>query len=231
MLPCTAASTASVLCSVITTSLHLVLTTGVVTAVAIQCAPKPSSVQVAFLQCPDFAAVQEVLATAKQQLGEILSAVEFLDSESLHLATTFIPGVSNPLDNTGAAAAEGQQSGQSAAAAGAGGSGPMYMVIETQGSSEPHDKEKLEAFLEVCGVLRASGRLVSGDALYLLRKGMHALGRARPVYTLKALIQSQRVTGTSGVSCTYAAAFLLEPRDAWSSLLVVEHSGQSVSEP
>jgi D-2-hydroxyglutarate dehydrogenase len=108
---------------------------------------------VAFLQCPNFAAVQAVLATAKQQLGEILSAIEFLDSESLQLATSLLPGVSNPLDNTGAAAAAaGQQGRQSAAAAGAGGSGPMYMVTETQGSSEAHDKEKLEVFLEVCGL-------------------------------------------------------------------------------
>jgi hypothetical protein len=29
----------------------------------------------------------------------------------------------------------------------------MYMVIETQGSREQHDKEKLEAFLEVSGVV------------------------------------------------------------------------------
>jgi D-2-hydroxyglutarate dehydrogenase len=113
----------------------------VITAVAIQCAPKPSSVQVAFLQCPSFTAVQQVLSTAKRQLGEILSAVEFLDSGSLSLATSLLPGVSNPLGNTGAAAAEG------AAAAAAG--SPMYMVIETQGSRERHDKEKLEAFLEV----------------------------------------------------------------------------------
>lgn len=118
--------------------------TGVVTAVAIQCAPKPSSVQVAFLQCPSFAAVQQVLSAAKQQLGEILSAVEFLDAASLQLATTLLPWVSNPLGSTGAAAAAA--AGQAAAAAG---DSSMYMVIETQGSNEAHDKEKLESFLEV----------------------------------------------------------------------------------
>lgn len=119
---------------------------GVVTAVAIQCAPKPSSVQVAFLQCPSFSAVQQVLSAAKRQLGEILSAVEFLDSGSLSLATTLLPGVANPLQHTGtaAAAAPAEQAG-AASTAGA----PMYMVIETQGSNEQHDKEKLESFLEV----------------------------------------------------------------------------------
>lgn len=122
------------------------LLTGVITAVAIQCAPKPSSVQVAFLQCPSFAAVQQVLSTAKRQLGEILSAVEFLDAGSLSLATSLLPGVSNPLGNTGAAAAAAEGVAVSVAAG-----SPMYMVVETQGSSEQHDKEKLEAFLEVGG--------------------------------------------------------------------------------
>jgi FAD/FMN-containing dehydrogenase len=122
---------------------------GIVTAVAIQCAPKPSSVQVAFLQCPNFAAVQHVLATAKRQLGEILSAVEFLDSASLSLATTLLPGVSNPLDNTGSAAPAEAAAQGAAGGGGTGESGPMYMVIETQGSNERHDKEKLETFLEV----------------------------------------------------------------------------------
>ena len=124
---------------------------GIVTAVAIQCAPKPSSVQVAFLQCPNFAAVQHVLATAKRQLGEILSAVEFLDSASLSLATTLLPGVSNPLDNTGSAAPAEAAAQGAAGGGGTGESGPMYMVIETQGSNEMHDKEKLETFLEVGG--------------------------------------------------------------------------------
>lgn len=86
------------------------LPAGVVTAVAIQCPPKPSSVQVAFLQCPSFAAVQQVLAQAKRQLGEILSAVEFLDSGSLALATSLLPGVSNPLQQPGAATAAAEAS-------------------------------------------------------------------------------------------------------------------------
>lgn len=54
---------------------------GVVTAVAIQCAPRPRSVQLAFLACPDFAAVQRTLLLARGMLCEILSAVEFLDEQ------------------------------------------------------------------------------------------------------------------------------------------------------
>lgn len=121
--------------------------TGVVTAVAIQCAPKPASVQVAFLQCPSFAAVQAVLAHAKRHLGEILSAAEFLDSPSLQLATTLLPGVANPLAPTPAAADTTTSSSSGGASLSEG--CPMYMVIETQGSNARHDREKLESFMEV----------------------------------------------------------------------------------
>lgn len=117
---------------------------GVVTAVAIQCAPKPASVQLAFLSCPSFAAVQQVLKHAKQSLGEILSAVEFLDQESMDMATQHLPGVSNPLTQAGPDAAQQQQQ-QDGLEPG----GPFYMVVETQGSNAAHDKEKLEGFLEV----------------------------------------------------------------------------------
>jgi D-2-hydroxyglutarate dehydrogenase len=102
-------------------------------------------VQLAFFQCPSFTAVQQVLLSAKRQLGEILSAVEFLDAESLHMVTTHLPGVVNPLQQqTGSAA--GQQQQQDASD---GQQQPLYMVVETQGSNEVHDREKLEAFLEV----------------------------------------------------------------------------------
>lgn len=119
-------------------------TAGVVTAVAIQCPPKPASVQLAFLSCPSFQAVQQVLLTAKRSLGEILSAAEFLDQESMEMVTGYLHGVSNPL----------QQTGPTTAAAGGGGDvsagdGQFYMLIETQGSNAEHDQQKLEGFLEV----------------------------------------------------------------------------------
>ena len=41
--------------------------------------------QVSFLACPSFSAVQQVMVRAKRRLGEILSAVEFLDRPSLDL--------------------------------------------------------------------------------------------------------------------------------------------------
>lgn len=67
-------------------------TLGVVTAVSIQCVPRPASVQLAFLACASFEHVQRVLQAAKASLGEILSACEFLDAESMAMATTYLPG-------------------------------------------------------------------------------------------------------------------------------------------
>jgi D-2-hydroxyglutarate dehydrogenase len=105
-------------------------------------------VQLAFLSCPSFTAVQLVLRHAKQSLGEILSAVEFLDKESMNMATQYLPGVSNPLTQAGPDAAAQQQQQEGGQEQG----GPFYMVVETQGSNAAHDKEKLEGFLEVGGV-------------------------------------------------------------------------------
>ncbi len=100
--------------------------------------------QVAFLEAPSFEAVQAVLARAKAQLGEILSAVEFLDAESMSMVTQHLEGVRNPLS------ASGSDSSSDSSSSGSGEQGgPFYMVVETSGSHEAHDAEKLEAFLEV----------------------------------------------------------------------------------
>jgi D-2-hydroxyglutarate dehydrogenase len=95
-------------------------------------------VQVAFLRCPGFDQVQQVLAAAKAQLGEILSACEFLDTQSLDLVTSHLPGVTDPL-----------ASGSSSSSSGGSSPGTMYMVVETHGSNAEHDAEKLSRFLEV----------------------------------------------------------------------------------
>ncbi|KAF9619358.1 hypothetical protein IFM89_006545 [Coptis chinensis] len=63
---------------------------------------------------------------AKRKLGEVLSAFEFLDNQSMDMVLNHLEGVRNPfppsLHN-------------------------FYVLIETTGSNETHDKEKLEAFL------------------------------------------------------------------------------------
>ncbi len=122
-------------------------TLGVVTAVAVQCAPRPRSVQLAFLACPSFEHVTAALRTARTTLYEILSAVEFLDERCMRMATAHLEGVRNPL----AGAAEGQGGAGAGAGAGAGEAGetsPFYMLVETHGSDPEHDRQKMERFLE-----------------------------------------------------------------------------------
>ena len=102
-------------------------TLGLVTAAAISCPPRPRSSHAAFLSCASFAGVLETYRGARADLGEILSAFEFLDRESLDLATGTFAGVKSPLPGAGE---------------------PFYVLLETSGSSEAHDREKLEGFLE-----------------------------------------------------------------------------------
>lgn len=110
-------------------------TLGIVTGVALQCPPLPRSVQLAFLAVKSFPQVVQILQRAREALGEVLSAVEFLDGASMELVTSgYLPGVVNPLTMGGL---------QDASAPGL-----FYMVVETRGSNEGHDKEKLNSFLE-----------------------------------------------------------------------------------
>ncbi|KAL3701373.1 hypothetical protein R1sor_019395 [Riccia sorocarpa] len=102
-------------------------TLGVVTKVSILTPPKLASVNVAFLACEDYVSCQKTFTEAKQQLGEILSAFEFLDRHSLELVLKHHDGTRDPLPDS-------KES--------------FYLVVETTGSNESHDKEKLEEFLQ-----------------------------------------------------------------------------------
>lgn len=61
------------------------------------CPVKPASVQVAYLAVPSFHHAQQVFQKAKQHLGEILSAFEFLDHQSLIMTLKHLPNIKNPL--------------------------------------------------------------------------------------------------------------------------------------
>jgi D-2-hydroxyglutarate dehydrogenase len=102
-------------------------TLGIVTQVALLCPPKPQAVNVAYLACPSFAAATATLGVAKQKLGEILSAFEFLDRESLDITLKYLPGARNPLPESTA---------------------PFFLVVETSGSDAAHDASKMESFLD-----------------------------------------------------------------------------------
>ena len=68
----------------------------------------------------------QVFVRARQKLGEILSAFEFFDQQALDLTLKHLEGVRNPLPDTQT---------------------PFYLVVETSGSNEEHDNEKLQVRL------------------------------------------------------------------------------------
>lgn len=140
-------------------------TLGVITACAIACPKAPASTQLAFLGLPSFDAVIRTFSAAKRDLGEVLSACEFLDAESYELVTSH--GARAPI----AAASR------------------HYMLIELSGSNEVHDREKLTGFLE--GVM-SDGFVTDGTiataqsqaaAIWRVREGItEALSKSGTVY-------------------------------------------------
>jgi len=103
-------------------------TLGIITRLTLLVPPRPKAVNVAFFGCRSFEDVQRTFALARRKLGEILSAVEFADRHAIDfvLQREAGTGVRDPL--------EAQY--------------PFYVLIETSGSDEDHDAEKLHRFLE-----------------------------------------------------------------------------------
>lgn len=141
---------------------------GIVTKVSILTPPKLSSVNIAFLACEDYLSCQKLLSEAKRKLGEILSAFEFLDSHAMDLVLNHLEGVRNPLPSA---------------------VHNFYVLIETTGSDESYDKEKLEAFLlhSMESGLISDGVLAQdinqASSFWRIREGVpEALMRAGPVY-------------------------------------------------
>lgn len=116
-------------------------TLGIITKVALQCVPRPKSQQVAFLGMEfrlqthclinslklGLQSYEKVLSTmrkAKQELGEILSAIEVMDAISLEWGQQHNK-LTLPIDKY-----------------------PFYLLLETSGSNEEHDNAKLNSFLE-----------------------------------------------------------------------------------
>jgi len=100
-------------------------TLGIITKLAIACPPLPKAENVAFLACPSFEHVLKLFKEAKRNLGEILSAYEFLDDECVSLLAETTK-IHSPLETKA----------------------PFYVLIETAGSDATHDEEKLHRFLE-----------------------------------------------------------------------------------
>jgi len=143
-------------------------TLGVVTKVSILVPAKLNSVNVAFLACEDFISCQHALREAKSHLGEILSAFEFIDRPALDMALNHLSGTRDPLPS----------SPQN-----------FYLLVETTGSNQSHDKEKLDAFLEasmekgivVDGVVAQDNSQAA--SFWQIREGIsEALGKAGVIY-------------------------------------------------
>ena len=111
---------------------------GIVTKVALLCPTLPRSKTAAFLACQSFDQVTKCLRIAKDQLGEILAAFEFMDGPVLEMVVQKQQDdASFPLDDIH----------------------PFCILIETHGSSKEHDEEKMEAFIET---LMNDGTVVDG---------------------------------------------------------------------
>jgi FAD/FMN-containing dehydrogenase len=144
-------------------------TLGIITALSLVCPPKPKSVNVAFLGLDSFEKVQELFVRTKQDLGEILSAYEFLDRASMDLVLKHHSqlGAKDPLDSKQ----------------------PFYVLIETSGSNMEHDKEKLISFLDsiMSSGLVADGTIAADKAqiksLWYIRENItESLQREGKVY-------------------------------------------------
>lgn len=93
---------------------------------------------------------------AKRDLGEVLSAFEFFDRQSLDLTLKHLPNARDPFTSIT----------------------PFYVLIETQGSNKEHDDAKLFAYLEsvmedgivVDGVLAQDSN--QADMFWEIREGI-----------------------------------------------------------
>ncbi|KAM3962825.1 D-2-hydroxyglutarate dehydrogenase, mitochondrial-like [Aphomia sociella] len=98
-------------------------TLGLVTKIAIHCPVKPKAVTVGFFGVQNFDNILQLYKSAKSSLGEILSAFEMADYGAIS-STSKNLNLPNPIANY-----------------------PFYVLVETQGSNESHDEEKLSKFL------------------------------------------------------------------------------------
>ncbi|XP_013188156.2 D-2-hydroxyglutarate dehydrogenase, mitochondrial [Amyelois transitella] len=98
-------------------------TLGLVTKVAIHCPVLPKAVTVGFFGVENFENILKLYRSAKTSLGEILSAFEMADNAAISNTSKNL-NLPNPISDY-----------------------PFYVLVETHGSNEAHDEEKLTKFL------------------------------------------------------------------------------------
>lgn len=132
---------------------------GVITKVAIACPAKSGSVLTAVVRVADFDRVRSLLRLARERLGEVLSAYEFMDAQSVAVATK-LPHVRHPM--------------------GGGDDKSCYVLIETAGSVAEHDRAKLDRFVrDASEAGLATDSVIAEnrdetDALWMLRESLPA---------------------------------------------------------
>lgn len=99
-------------------------TLGIITKVSILCPQKPSAVCVALLGCESFQKVLDIFVSCKSYLGEIMSAFEFMDTQTMQLVKENL-SMTSPLQDY-----------------------PFYVLVECSGSNGDHDEEKLTSLLQ-----------------------------------------------------------------------------------
>ncbi|XP_031621872.1 D-2-hydroxyglutarate dehydrogenase, mitochondrial-like [Contarinia nasturtii] len=99
-------------------------TLGVITKLAIACPPASKAVNVALVGLNSFEDVLKTFTSAKRNLGEIMSACELMDHQSLRFSVDHYK-LNSPI-----------------------GEYPFYLLLETSGSNLKHDEEKMNSFLE-----------------------------------------------------------------------------------
>ena len=105
-------------------------TLGFVSGVSILCAVRPKAANLIFIACSqnNFQNVIEIFKFAKRELGEILSAFEFIDRESMWAVNEQLK-IDNPFSNSEISK-----------------NCMFYCLVETHGSCNQHDIEKIESF-------------------------------------------------------------------------------------
>ncbi|KAI9486136.1 MAG: hypothetical protein EXX96DRAFT_31813 [Benjaminiella poitrasii] len=101
-------------------------TLGLVTGASLLTPRRPKAVNVAMVALDSFEAVQKAFVMAKEDLSEILSAFEFWDYDSVGVVKSQMMQDTNfPIEGKHA----------------------FYVLLETQGSKQEHDQEKLDGYL------------------------------------------------------------------------------------
>ena len=118
-------------------------TLGIITKAAILLPPKPASIKAAFFGLSTFQDVVTLYHHARSKLGEVLSAFEFMDSETLAVVLKHTPDTALPLPLKSR----------------------FYALVEVAGSDGKHDGEKLDLFSEtaVQGISDLQGVVAAND--------------------------------------------------------------------